>query len=234
MAINDIVSGNDPYSQTLDLVVSVTLQSMLLIDEDYAEREFGERAAGVIQTIRTMRVEAWELAAKVLTQEQLELLDYLILEWRRAHPDILQVAFVKFDNFAEARAIGLLSDFKAGRGFLAPVSEASQILKDWNRLTERAFWYSKRVPSIAGIEAEDAVNEMLAAPEIGDVIKTANRIGETAQSIPQRMEAERKAIFAEIDARRTVLTNALADVSRVLLEADDVGHTAADLTTNLQ
>jgi hypothetical protein len=215
-------------------VVSVTLQSILLIDEDGAEREFGDRAQGLIQAIRTMRVEVWELAAKVLTQDQLELLDYIILEWRRTHPDINQVAFVKFDNFAGVRAAGLLSDFKAGHGFLAPLSEASQVLKDWARLTERAFWYSKRAPYLAGIEAEGAVNEILIAPEIAGLIKTADRLGQTVEAVPRTIEAERKAMFAELDARQTLLTSTLADVRHILVEADTVGHTASVLTTNLQ
>lgn len=125
LAMNDIVTGNDPYSQVFDLVVSVTLESILLIDENRAELVFGERASGLIQAIRIMRVEAWELAAKVLTQDQLELLDYIILEWRRTHPEIEQVAFVKFDNFAGGRVDGLLTELQTGGGFLAPLNEVS-------------------------------------------------------------------------------------------------------------
>src|SRR5436190_10877165 len=34
LSMNDIVSGNDPYSQIFDLVVSVTLQSIVFIDEN--------------------------------------------------------------------------------------------------------------------------------------------------------------------------------------------------------
>src|SRR5262249_27136123 len=56
LAINDIVSGNDPYAQLFDLVVAVTLESILLIDEDRAEQLFGDRAPGLIKAIRTMRV----------------------------------------------------------------------------------------------------------------------------------------------------------------------------------
>src|SRR5204863_3705915 len=179
-----------------------SLESMRRIDEDRDEKVFGGRAPVLIHALRTARIEAWELAAKVLTQEQLELLDYIILEWRRTHPEIEQVAFVKFDNFAGTRSAGLLMELRAGGGFLAPLSEASQVMKDWGRLTERAFWYSKRAPNIAGIEAEGAVNEILAAPEIASLIQTAGRLGQTAESIPQLMEAERKAIFAELDARQ--------------------------------
>jgi len=233
-AMNDIVSGNDPYSQVFDVVVSVTLESMVWIDENRAEQVFGDRAAGLIKAIRTMRVEAWELAAKVLTQDQLEQLDYIILEWRRTHPEVEQVAYVKFDNFAGARAAGLLTEIKEGHGFLAPLDQASLVLKDWGRLTERAFWYSKRAPNIAAIQAEGAVNEILSAPEIGSMLQTAERLGKTAESAPQVIDAQRKAIFAELDARQTLLTNTLGDLRHIMANADSLGRTVSLLATNLQ
>ena len=234
LSMNDIVSGNDPYSETLDLVVSVTLESIVLIDENRAEQAFGDRAPGLIKAIRTMRVEAWELAAKVLNQDQLERLDYVILEWRRTHPEVNEVAFVKFDNFAGTRATGLLSELKAGSGFLAPLSEASQVMKDWGRLTERAFWYSKRAPNIAAIQAEGAVNEILSAPEISDMLQTADRMGKTAEAMPQTIATERHAIFTELDARQTLLTNSLGDLRYIMANADALGRTATLLTTNVQ
>jgi hypothetical protein len=234
LSMNDIVSGNDPYSQVFDLVVSVTLQSIVWIDENGAEKTFGDRAPVLIKAIRTMRVEAWELAAKVLTQDQLELLDYIILEWRRTHPDIQEVAFVKFDNFAGARSAGLLAELKSGNGFLAPLSEASQVLRDWGRITERAFWYSKRAPNIAAIQAEGAVNEILSTPEVNSMLQTADRLGKSAEAAPQTLDAQRKALFAEIDARQTLLTNTLGDLRHMMSDADSLGRSASLLATNLQ
>jgi hypothetical protein len=234
LAMNDIVSGDDPYARTLDLVVSVTLESILLIDENGAERMFGDRAPILISAIRTMRVEAWELAAKVLNQEQLELLDYIILEWRRTHRDIEQVAYVKFDNFASARAAGLLAGLKAGDGFLAPLSEASLVLKDWARLTERAFWYSKRAPNIAAIQAEGAMNEILSTPEVNSLLQTADRLTKTAEGAPQTIDAQRKALFSELDARQTLLTNTLSDVRYIVADVRALGGTVSLLTTNVQ
>jgi hypothetical protein len=233
MAMNDIVSGNDPYAQTLDLVVSVTLESILLIDENGAEVMFGDRAPVLIQAIRTMRLEAWELAAKVLTQEQLELLDFTILEWRRTHPEIEQVAYVKFDNFAGSRAVGLMAELKSGSGFLAPLSEASQVLNDWGRLTERVFWYTKRAPNVAAIQAEGAVNEILSAPEINDALQTAGRLGKTAESVPEIVKAEREAIFANLESHQSLLTNLLGNVRQIAVEVNSVGHSANSLATNI-
>jgi hypothetical protein len=234
LAVNDIVSGDDPYSEVFDLVVAVTLQSTVWIDENGAEQAFGDRAPILIKALREMRIEVWELAAKVLTQEQLELLDYLIMEWRLTHPEMQQVEFVKFDEFAGTRSTALLSDLKSGGGFLEPLSEASLVLKDWGRLSERAFWYSKRAPNIAAIQAEGAVNEILASPEIESMLQTAERLGKTVDALPRTIDAEREAFFADIDARQTLLTNTLGDLNRIMVEADSVGHTVSDVTTNLQ
>jgi hypothetical protein len=234
LSMYDIVSGNDPYSQIFDLVVSVTLQSVVLIDENGAEKAFGDHAPELIKAIRTMRVEAWELAAKVLTQDQLDLLDYIILEWRRTHPDIEEVAFVKFDNFAGSRSAGMLADLKSGGGFLAPLSDASQVLKDWGRLTERAFWYSKRAPNIAAIQAEGAVNEILSTPEVNSMLQTADRLGKSAEAVPQTLDAQRKALFAELDARQTLLTNTLGDLRHMMSDADSLGRSASLLATNVR
>src|SRR4029077_20039444 len=129
--------------------------------------------------------------------------DYIILEWRRTHPEVEQVAYVKFDNFAGARAAGLLTEIKEGHGFLAPLDQASLVLKDWGRLTERAFWYSKRAPNIAAIQAEGAVNEILSTPEISSILQTTERLGKTAEAVTETIDTQRKALFAELDARQT-------------------------------
>jgi hypothetical protein len=234
LAMNDIVTGPDPYAKALDLVVSVTLESILLIDEDRAERLFGDRAPILISAIHTMRIEAWELAARVLTQDQLELLDYIILEWRRTHQEVEQVAYVKFDNFAGARAAGLLADLKTGDGLLAPLSEATKVMEDWNRLTERLFWYSKRAPDVAAIRAEGAVNETLAAPEINSLLLTVDRLGKTAEAMPLAVKAEREAFFTQLDSHHSMLTQVLEDVRRITEDVNSAGQAANAFATNLQ
>jgi hypothetical protein len=234
LSMNDIVSGNDPYAQIFDLVVSVTLQSRVWIDENRAEQVFGDRAPGLIKAMYTMRVEAWKLAEKVLTQDQLERLDYIILEWRRTHPEIDQVAYVKFDNFAGARTSGLLSELEAGSGFLAPLSETSHVLKDWGRLSERAFWYSKRAPHVAAIQAEGAVNEILAAPEINSVLQTSERVGKTVESTPKLLDAQRQAIFADLDARQAALNSTIAEARRAIADTEALGRTATQLNASIQ
>jgi hypothetical protein len=127
-----------------------------------------------------------------------------------------------------------MTEFKAGRGFLAPVSEATKELNDWRRLAERSFWYAKRAPNIAAIQAEGAVNEILAAPEVGSLLQSAQRLSKTAEAAPQTLDAERRALFAELDARQALLTNTLGDVRHIVEDAKSLGGAVSLLETNAQ
>jgi hypothetical protein len=234
LSINNIVSGDDPYSQVFDLVSSVTLQSRLLIDENLAEQTFGDRAQVLIDAIRTMRVEVWNLAAKVLTQDQLERLDYIILEWRRTHPGIEQVSYVKFDDFAGIRASNLVSEVKSGHGFLAPLRSVTKELADTRRLTERIFWYAKRTPNLASAEAAAATDEILSNPEITSTLQTSERIAKLAESIPELVATERKDILADIDARQATISNNLNEVHSIVGDANSLAHSLPTIATNVQ
>lgn len=241
LAVNDIVSGDDPYSEVLDLTVAVTLQSIVWIDENRANTTFEDRAPLLINALHTMRTEAWDLAARVMKQDQLELLDVLILEWRRDHREVEQVAFVKFNDFAGARAASLLLDLQSGGGMLAPLRETNVELRETRRLAERAFWYGKRGPSIAGIEAEAATNEILAAPEIGRLLatveelsRTAARMGRMVESLPQTVAHERHQIFLELDQRQKQLVEILGRTSTLTEQGSTLAKDATRLAMTLQ
>ena len=88
LAMNDIASSQDSYTQVLNLLVAVTLQCRVWIDEGRAEQEFGkERGMILVQALIEMRREVWGLAERVMTSDQMERLEFLITAWRRRHPD---------------------------------------------------------------------------------------------------------------------------------------------------
>jgi hypothetical protein len=234
VSMNNIVSGDDPYSKVFELVSTVTLESRLLIDENRAEEVFGKRAPPLIDAIRTMRVEAWDLAAKVLTQDQLERLDYVILEWRRTHPGAAEVAYAKFDEFAEVHATDLLAELKAGGGSLAPFHKVTRELGDARRLTERIFWYSQRAPNVLAIQAQSTADELLSAPEIVSTLQISERMADFVESTPALIAAERQAITAELDKRQGFITNALAEARPIVTDGNSLVHTLPLVATNVQ
>ena len=240
LALNDIVSSDDPYAQALDLVVMVTLQSHVWIDEAQAQKVFGPRAPILIQALREARIEAWDIAARLLTEEQLETVDYLIWDWRRKNPGIEQVEFVKFQAFAEGRGAAVVNQLKAGGGFLAPLSDTNLELREYRRLAERAFWYGKRAPSLAGLQAQAAASEILAAPEIGKLIESANRatdagdrVSRTIVQMPDLIRREREAVLKAIDDRTDRLQGVMAQTRLTVDDATRLSESINQLTLNL-
>lgn len=230
LAVNDIVSGGDPYTEVLDLLVAVTLQARVWIDDGRAVRDFGERAPILIGALQQTSTEIWDLASRALTQEQLEAVDLMLNAWSRQHPDVEQVEYVKFDNFSGARAAGMVGELRSGGGLLAPLNETNQELKEYRRMAERAFWYSKRAPGIAGIQAEAATNEIMAAPEIGALIAsvqsltaTADRMGNLAATLPAQ-------VVAQVDARQPQVMAALEALTKLV---GSVTAMSADLRSTI-
>jgi hypothetical protein len=187
LAMNDIASSQDPSSQVLNLLVAVTLQTRVWIDEGRAFAVFGDRAPILVQALIEIRRDVWNLAERVMTPDQMERLELMITGWRRQHPQQDQVAFVKFDEFAASKASNLAKEMSSSGGLLAPLDDANRELVEYRRLAERAFWYTKRAPSIAGIQAEGATNEIMASPEIANLFANVDRVTATAERLDQRI-----------------------------------------------
>jgi hypothetical protein len=161
----DVVTNPDPFTQLVDLVLVITLESTVWIDEDRAEGTFGLAGAALIGTLRQAREEVWSLASRVMKPEQLQVLDRLIWDWRRDHQDIELVSLVRFDDFSASRGKSTIADVPRGTGLLAPVEEASRAADELRLVAERTFFYAKRLPTLASWQAEGVFNEMLANPD---------------------------------------------------------------------
>jgi hypothetical protein len=220
LAMNDIASSQDPYTQVLNLLVAVTLQCRVWIDEGRAEQEFGpENGKILVQSLIEMRREVWGLAERVMTAEQMERLEFLITAWRRRHPDQDQVSFVKFDEFASSKASNLAKELRTGGGLLAPLDEAAHELQEYRRLAERAFWYTKRAPSIAGIQAEAASNEIMASPEITQLVGNVERVTATVERVQKQVSEVVTAVTDQGPQMATVSKELLGSVAEVMRES---------------
>lgn len=59
--VYDIVTNAEPFAKLMDLLMVVTLQSYRWIDEDQAERHFGNRSAPLIQAKRMPFLITWQM-----------------------------------------------------------------------------------------------------------------------------------------------------------------------------
>jgi hypothetical protein len=211
-AIYDIVTNADPYTQLLDLTLVVTLQARQWIDEDQADAQFGLRGRALIEASRKAREDVWQIAARVMKPEQLEVLDAMILDWRRRNRDIQTVSYVRFDDFAASRDKSMIANVKSGGGLLAPVGEATKAVDEVRLMAERAFYLSKRMPFLMQWQVRSTLDETLTHSSVAQVADAVPQIVKIADRVPQDVARERQAFFADLRSNEPVLGNLFTQV----------------------
>jgi hypothetical protein len=209
-AIYDVVTNADPFTRLLDLLLVVTLQSHKWIEEDQAERWFGERARPLILASRKAREDIWQIAARTMTTDQLEVIDYLIWDWRRRNRDVELVSYVRFDDFAAERGKSIVADVKGGGGLLAPVGQATQAVDEMRLLAERAFFYAKRLPFLINWQVRAAVDDVLRDSDARELSAALIAASQTLSGLPQEIAREREALFAALDQRQPMFQSLTA------------------------
>lgn len=235
-SVYDIATNPDPFTRLLDMLVVVTLQSQVVIDDAIADDYFGERAEQVVIPIRRAREDIWRLAARALTPEQLQTLDLLIWEWHRANPDMREVAFVRFDDFGASRGKSLVAAAASGNGLLADLSHSMRTVDEVRLLAERAFYLAKRFPMAVSWSAKAVLYEALAQPEVRqllsdyhDVSKAALSAADTFEELPDRVTAERESLERMIQAETSEIGQMLRDYRAAVAETTQLVGSAGEL-----
>jgi hypothetical protein len=229
-SVYDIVTNADPFTQLLDLTLVITLQSQKWIDEDQAERWFGDRAGPLIEASRKAREDIWRIAARVMKPEQLETMDNLIWDWRQKNPSVQLVSYVRFDDFASTRGKTVVEDVKTGTGFLAPVGDAKKAVDEVRLLAERAFYISKRLPFLMNWQMRSAVDETLNDPSVREVTANVTRVSTAIDRIPQDIARERAAIFAEMNRQQPFISAITSQVRGTVAESNALAAQVAAIT----
>ena len=239
-SVYDIVTTADPLTQLIDLTLVVTLQSKKWIDDDEAEKSFGERGQHLIDASRRAREDIWKLAARVLKPEQLEQLDLLITEWHKNNPDIKIVSYVRFDDFASTRGKSVLSDVRAGGGFLASVDEAKKSVDEVRLLAERAFYLGKRLPFMMNWHVKAAVSDALSEPglqqiqaAVPQITDSVNRVTASVEKIPDQVAKERVAILDALNQQQPFIQATLQQVRGTVQDSDKLAGSALKVTQSV-
>ncbi len=210
--IYDIASNADAFTRLLDLVVVTKLMSQVWIDDGRAEQVFHDRAPPLASAMLHARTETQALAARVLTVEQLAVLESLLVDWRKENPEMVRVSFVRFSNFAIGRGRSAASEVLAAGGLFSQVGQAGQAVDEARLLGERMFYQLKREPTLLRWQATAAKDDVLATPEVATALADVHRLTEQAEQLPLHVAAEREAIFAAVDARMARADATLAAV----------------------
>jgi hypothetical protein len=243
-SIYDIVTTADPFTQLIDLVLVVSLQARKWIDDDEAEKSFGERGKYLIDASRRAREDIWKVAARILKPDQLEQLDYMITDWHKRNPDIKLVSYVRFDDFASSRGKSMIADVRSGGGFLAVVDDAKKSVDEVRLLAERAFYLGKRMPLMVNWHVKAAVGDALSDPSIQkmqeavpQITDSVNRITstleKTVEKVPLDIAKERAAFFDAVSQQQPFIQSTLAQVRGTVQDTDRLTGSAIKVTKSV-
>jgi hypothetical protein len=197
--VYDIASNADAFTRVLDLVVVTSLLSQVWVDDGRATAVFGERGEPLARGMVRAQEETRALAVKVLTAEQLDVVDSLLDDWRGENPEMTAVSFVRFSNFALGRGRTAASEVLAARGFFAEVGQAGHAVDEARQLAERVFYRLKREPTLLRWQIEAMKDDIIATPEAATALANLTRLTDQFEQLPAAIGAEREAILAGLD-----------------------------------
>ena len=218
--VYDIASNADAFTRMLDLVVVMTLVSQEWDDDGRAVAVFGKRGQTLADALSQARTESRALAARVLTADQLGVLDSLLRDWRKENPKVVRASFVRFSNFAFGRGRSAAAQVLEARGLFAEVGEAGQAVDEARLLGERMFYRLKRESTLLRWQAVAMKDDLVATPELNTALADVHRVTDQIERLPANIAAERQAILTGLDDRLQRADATIANVRAALDEAN--------------
>jgi hypothetical protein len=226
-AVVEIVTGSNPKTALLDLLVMVNLQRRLW--DDYWSKQFGDDAYNYTEAIHRLEEDAWEIAGRILPDSHRAELDAFVDEIRKQHIQQVFVTHIRASQISTAmgeattrlRGPGGLLSF-IGLDPLAGISPAVVEMTRARLLAERALYLGQKMPQLLAWRMELTTTRTLAMPEsrqvlanIAEGIASAGRLSALAESLPKEVSTEREAALDQIArlvaAEREALLKALDD-----------------------
>jgi hypothetical protein len=175
----DIAASPNPGAALLDMTVYVTLKRMVW--EDYWMPEvYGEEGLPVLEALRELEEDIWEIAAGVYTPDQLGQLRALIDDWRSQHPDTISVDFMRLSELGDARRVQALAEAGRPGGMLAPVKEANRELVEMRLLAERLAFMATRLQLSLSLQVEMASAKLAVQPEVQQLLEDSRTFAEVS------------------------------------------------------
>ncbi len=214
--VYDIASNPDAFTRLLDLVVVTSLLRRVWVDDGRARAVFGERSEPLARGMVRAQEEVRALAIRVLTDDQLWVVDSLLADWRAENPEMTAVSFVRFSNFATGRGRSAASEVLAARGFFAEIGEAGQAVDEARLLGERVFYRLKREPTLLRWQIEGMKDDLIATPEATAALANLNRLTDQIEQLPGAIATEREAILGGLDDSLKGADTTMANLSEAL------------------
>jgi hypothetical protein len=239
-AAYEIASSANPLEAAVDMAILVTLGRSTL-EAWWIPKVFGETARPMLSVYAGLEPRAWAIVGQFTKPDQEVKLRSLVANWIPAHPELHDVASVRFADvyaFSSKSGLALGTPTQVLQSFgLDPFGGIDPAVEEVQRtriLAERAIYYAKRQPRLIELEVRQLAFHLAQQPpadrlleEIGRASRAAESVARTASDLPTLVDREREASIRQVlDALASQEVRArslLAEVRQTL----DAGGSAA-------
>jgi hypothetical protein len=158
-----IATGPSPEANLLDMVTFIEL-SRDVLEQYWIPKMFGSGGSELDQAFRQSTNQVWGIADKVLGPQQKQTLKNIILNWRKKHPDQVNVETVRISAFSYEKDLAANEQSEIG-GLFASVQQATEAADSARLFAERALYYAERAPTLLRLQTKLGAHEVM--DEIG-------------------------------------------------------------------
>ncbi len=235
-AVYDIVTQPRELGRLADLYVLVELEYLVWVTEGGAQHRFGDEGGEKLAAAATEARRGMSFIADLaLKPDRRRRFDKLIRGWRDRNPDVEFIAGIRFGALPEIAGKTFLESASSFFDVINPMDDTSSSVERARVLADRAFYFSKRMLKLADWQAEAALEDTLAKPEVQGALSnvdravaSADRISRTVEEMPDRVAKEREALFAAWDARSKDVVGSVREVRSTIVEARELAVHAAE------
>ena len=207
-----IIAGeSDPNVALLDMVSMVTLGRIFF--EEEGQSRYGKKVVPVIDGYRRAEADIRNVAAKVLTPDQMLNLMRIIKRWRMENSEVKSFPLVRFSNFAADRRESTLSKAEDPEGLFESVERASETVEEMRLLAERTVYLSTRIPQLFGLFGDLWLTRWMDNPDLQKALTDLSQLSQgtsglaaTIEKLPTQIsnvrEATIKQLMGEVSAAR--------------------------------
>lgn len=217
-----LASSPNPLESLLDFLGLATMTRTVL-EEVWVKTTNGPAFQPWLNVSRTLETNAWSLAQRFLTSEQLDELRAAIQRSWEANPDARSSFFMRPEEFSTVVRTGAQRTSRPGSVFalvgLDPTAGLDPAVREVTRtrlFAERAMYVAQRAPFLLRWQTELLTDHLLQQPQIDDTLNSIQQVGRTAAELPDRLAAERQAILTALEQQEGKLRDLSAEVTRTL------------------
>jgi hypothetical protein len=204
-----IAAGTNPVANVVDMVTLVSL-TRRIVEYNWVP-QYGEAAASLLRTYKSLETQAWRLADDFATEQQKAKFDLELQAWYEANPRLESAAYIRFTDVAEMSlgkrekgvSAGLLGI--VGLDPMAGVDPAIREVEQSRILAERALYYAQRTPVLIDLQLRQTLARAEGSDYARETLETIDQVGRLSDSLallttdlPGIVAREREAAVAQI------------------------------------